>query len=233
MIIAIVEDEPLIASRIERLTREILNKKLTKLIVKNSLPEAHHYLFEHQVDLLLLDLNLHGKDGFELLKQAVSGSFHTIIISAHTDRALEAFEYGVLDFIGKPFTKERLQKAIMRFENNEEKNTYPAKYIALRKTGKLLLIEVDKIRYIKGAGIYSEIVLKNGTTELYDKSLNKLDPILPSNFIRTHKSYIVNIQCVISFSALGGSKYTLKLTNEKILPVSRNKYKEIKKILSR
>jgi two-component system response regulator LytT len=233
MIVAIVEDEPLIANRIERLTKEILDKKLTKIIIKNSLPEARHYLFEHPVDLLLLDLNLHGKDGFELLKQAVSGSFHTIIISAHADKALEAFEYGVLDFVGKPFSKERLQKAFMRFENTEEKNTYPTKYIAVRKTGKLLLIEVDKIRYIKGAGIYAEIMMKNGNIELHDKSLNKLDAVLPSNFIRTHKSYIVNIQCVKRFSSLGGSKYHLELSNDEILPVSRTKYKEIKDLLSR
>lgn len=233
MIVAIVEDEPLIANRIERLTKEILNKKLTKIIVKNSLHEARRYLFEHPVDLLLLDLNLHGKDGFELLKQAVSGSFHTIIISAHTDKALEAFEYGVLDFVGKPFTKERLQKAIMRFENTEEKNTYPTRYVAVRKTGKLLLIDVDEIRYIKGAGIYSEILLREGKVELHDKSLSKLDAILPSNFIRTHKSYIVNIQCVKSFSSLGGSKYNLELSNDEILPVSRTKYKEIKELLSR
>lgn len=233
MIIAIVEDEPLIASRIERLIKEILDKKLPKMIVINSLHEARQYLFEHSVDLLLLDLNLHGKDGFELLKQAVSGSFHTIIISAHADKALEAFEYGVLDFVGKPFSKERLRKAILRFENIDEKNAYPTKYIAVRKTGKLLLIEVDDIRFIRGAGIYSEIVLKNGHRELHDKSLNKLEAILPSNFIRTHRSYIVNIQCVKSFSSLGGSKYHLKLSNDEILPVSRTKYKDIKQLLSR
>ena len=92
MIVVIVEDEPLIANRIERLTKEILDKKLTKIMVKNSLQEARHYLFEHPTDLLLLDLNLHGKDGFELLKLAVSGSFQTIIISAHTDKALEVIK---------------------------------------------------------------------------------------------------------------------------------------------
>jgi two-component system response regulator LytT len=232
MIVAIVEDEALIAHRIERLAKEILDKKLTKIIVKNTLSEARRYLFEHPVDLLLLDLNLHGKDGFELLKQAVSGAFHTIIISAHTDKALEAFEYGVLDFVGKPFSRERLKKALMRFENTEKKNAFPTKYVAVRKSGKLLLLDVDEIRYIKGADIYSEIVLKNGHIELHDKSLQKLDAILPSNFFRTHRSYIVNMQCVKSFSTLGGSKYCLELSNDEILPVSRTKYKEIKQLLS-
>ena len=55
---------------------------------------------------MLLDLNLHARDGFEILKQIVSKSFHTIIISANIDRAIEAFEYGVLDFIPKLYNKE-------------------------------------------------------------------------------------------------------------------------------
>ncbi|MFC2135245.1 LytR/AlgR family response regulator transcription factor [Bacteroidota bacterium] len=232
MIVVIVEDEPFIAERTMRLVKEILKEKLTKVIIKESLITAMHYLNEHQIDLLLLDLNLSGKDGFELLKKAVAGSFHTIIISAYTDRAIEAFEYGVLDFIGKPFTPERLKKAFDRLENVDVKNTYPTKYIAVRKIEKLLLIDVDKIRYIKAAGIYSEIVLADGSVELHNKSLNKLDVILPSNFIRTHKSYIVNIRGIKTLAALGGSKYELELSTGEIQPLSRHKYKEIKNILS-
>src|SRR4030042_1994514 len=140
MIVVIVEDEPFIAERTERLVKEILKNKLTRVVIKESLPGAMHYLNEHQIDLLLLDLNLSGKDGFELLKKAVAGSFHTIVISAYTDRAIEAFEYGVLDFIGKPFTVERLKKAFDRLNNVTMKNKYPTKYIAVRKNEKLQLI---------------------------------------------------------------------------------------------
>ncbi|MCP4727918.1 MAG: response regulator transcription factor [bacterium] len=232
MIVVIAEDEPLVAGRIERFTKEILKEKLTKVIIKNSLPDAMEFIFENPVDLLLLDLNLHGKDGFELLKHAVSGSFHTIIISAHTEKAIEAFEYGVLDFLGKPFSIDRLEAAISRIESIDAKNKYPTKFIAVRKNGKLLLIEVDKIIFVRGAGIYSEIILKNGSIELHDKSLNKLDTILPTNFLRIHRSYIVNLQYAKSFSSHGGSKYSVLLNNGEILPVSRNKYKEVKNLLT-
>jgi len=231
MIVAIVEDEPLLAGRLERFTREILRKKLTKIVVKKSLPEAMEYLFEHPVDVLLLDLNLHGRDGFELLKQAVSGAFQTIIVSAHTDRAVEAFEYGVLDFIGKPFTLERLHKAFSRLEAVEAKNFCPTKYLAVRKTGKLHLIDIATIRYIRGAGIYSELIMKNGAAELHDKSLARLNAVLPTHFIRIHKSYIVDIRDVKNLSSLGGSKYVLELSSGETLPVSRKKYKDIKKLL--
>jgi two-component system, LytTR family, response regulator LytT len=232
MNIVIVEDEQLVANRIERLTREILKEKISKITIKNSLQDAMSYIFEHQTDLLLLDLNLHGKSGFELLKVAVSGSFHTIIISAHTDRAIEAFEFGVLDFIGKPVTTERLQKAFSRLEQITDKNIYGAKYVSVRKNAQLILIEVDKIRYITGAGIYSEIILKDGTKEIHDKSLSRLDAVLPSTFVRMHKSYLVNLKCVKKFSSYGGSKYSVELDNNESLPVSRIKYKEIKELFS-
>ena len=232
MIVVIVEDEPLLARRIERFTKDILERKLTKTVVKNSLQDAMRYLSDHPVDLLLLDLNLHGRDGFDLLKQAVSGAFHTVIISAHTDRALEAFEYGVLDFIGKPFTRERLQKAFSRLETADSKNRIPTKYVAVRKGSKLHLIDVDEIRFIRGADIYSEIILDDGSVELHGKTLSKLNAILPSGFIRTHKSYIVNIQRVKTISSMGGSRYILELHTGEILPVARTKYKEMKTLLS-
>jgi len=233
MIVAIVEDEPLIAARIERMIRDLMGGRLTRVLVLNSLAEAENFLFEFPVDLLLLDLNLHGRDGFELLKQAVSGSFHTIIISAHTDQAIRAFEYGVLDFIAKPFTAERLAKALARLDHATEKNICSAKYIAVRKNRRLHLIEVDSIAYIRGAGIYSEIVLQDGNSEIHDKTLARLETVLPPSFVRIHRSHIVNIHCVRSFSTLGGSRYRVQLRTNETLPVSRHRFKAIRDLLSR
>lgn len=231
MNIFIVEDEPIIAERIERLTREILKEKAGSITIKHRLTEAAKYLFSNHIDLLILDLNLNGRDGFELLKLAVSGSFHTIIISAHTDKAIEAYEYGVLDFIGKPFSGERLKKAFNRLDSSE-KSTCPVKYISVRKNEKLILLNIEDIMYIKGARIYSEIFLKDNHTEIHDKSLNSFVTILPQSFVRVHKSFIVNLDYVKSISSLGGSKYELQLANGQIIPVSRIKYKEIKILLA-
>ena len=115
MRILIVEDEYSIAKDIEWNCHQLLGKKIELLQIKQTLESAYDFLVQNQIDLLLLDLNLSGKNGFDLLKDAVSGSFHTIIISAHTDQAIEAFKYGVLDFLPKPFEKDRLQKAFKRY----------------------------------------------------------------------------------------------------------------------
>ena len=109
MRILIVEDEVSIARDIEWNCRQILKEECTGLRIEQTLESAVEYMAQHPVDLLLLDLNLSGKSGFELLKTASAGPFHTVIISAHTDRAIEAFRYGVLDFLPKPFERARLQ----------------------------------------------------------------------------------------------------------------------------
>jgi len=88
----IVEDEPPIARRIEKFVRAALGSQLGSVHVAQTLDEAEDHLSHTTVDVLLLDLNLHGRDGFELLARAVAGSFHTIVVSANTDQALRAFE---------------------------------------------------------------------------------------------------------------------------------------------
>lgn len=228
MNIVIVEDEALVARRIERLTKAALGSKIASLQVKPTLDEASACLFEQSVDLLLLDLNLNGRDGFQLLTEAASGAFQTIVISANIDKALEAFEYGVLDFVAKPFTVERLQKAFQRYETIQIQAAHPTRYLSIRKNNRLQLIDIEQIRYIQGSGIYAELHLMSAGIELHNKTLSALEKILPSHFLRIHKSFIVNLKEVRHFRSHGASKYDLELNNGQILPVSRSKYKRIK-----
>lgn len=125
MRILIVEDERPIAKYIERLCRQLLGTKVRSIDLQYSLEDAASFLFRQPVDLCLLDLNLNGENGYELLKLAVSGSFHTIIISANTDKAVEAFRFGVLDFIPKPFDEARLSQALQRYFDRQSPRQRP------------------------------------------------------------------------------------------------------------
>ncbi len=228
MRILIVEDEALIAQRIERLIKEILGQQLRQLNIKSTLESARHHIHHHPIDLLILDLNLNGKNGFKLLEETVAGAFQTMILSAYIDQAILAYEYGVLDFIPKPFNKKRLQTAFERYTNHTYRAEYPTKFLAVRKKQKLQLISVDDIIYIKGAGNHSEISLNNGQNSLHDKSLNHLTKLLSSDFERIHKSFIVNLKMVASIS----NKYEINLKNGETIPISRAKYKAMKDQLS-
>ena len=229
MKILVVEDEALTAKRIKRLTAKIADGRNFDISVFCTLEDADQFINNNLIDLLLLDLNLNGLDGFDLLKKAIAGSFHTIVISANVDKALEAFEYGVIDFIPKPFSEDRLRKAFLRFEKYDGNNNPPAKYLSVIKRDKLHIIKIEDVLYIKGAGVYSELHLRNESVELHNKSLSLLEGILPSNFIRVHKSYLVNNEDIVHFKSHGASKYDLLLKCGLTLPVGRVYYKAIKK----
>ena len=103
MFIVMVEDEPTIARRIKSMVEQILGQQITRLVHFDELDDALDFISDNPIDLLLLDLNLHGQSGFELLKLAVSKAFHSIIISAYPEKAIDAFAYGVLDFVDCDF----------------------------------------------------------------------------------------------------------------------------------
>jgi len=228
MRILIVEDEAVAARGIERLLREILSDAIESLKIQHSLTASEIFLQDSPIDLLFLDLNLNGEDGFELLKTAVAGSFHTIIISANTDRAIEAFQYGVIDFVSKPVRIERLKQALDRYRNAMPHQPKPLKYLSVKKDDRVLLINIDEILYLEGCDNYVKIHLKNGEVEQHRKTLQSLEMILPDHFIRIHKSYILDIREFSNFVVRTGSKYYIELKNKSLLPVSRGKYKELR-----
>ena len=228
MNILIVEDESRIAKRIERMTRDILGNTLQSLKHINTLHEALRFIENNSLDLVLLDLNLNGKNGFDLLRTAVSESFHTIVISAYKDQAITAFEYGVLDFVPKPFNKVRLEQAFNRAIAKEKAENNKIKHLAIKKRGRIQLIPIENLLYIKGAGPYTELFLVDGSKELHDKSLEKLEQLLVHTFERIHKSYLVKMSEVKDIILKPGSKYMAELKNGILIPIGRTKYKDIK-----
>lgn len=230
MKILIIEDENRIATRIERLTKLFFGDKVAIHHCDN-LQDGLQYLETNQIELLLLDLNLNGEDGFDVLENVVSRSFHTIIISAYTHLAIKAFAYGVLDFVPKPFDEQRINQAFQRISSSQNTHTPALTYLAVKKTGSIALIETKDLCYIKGAGIYTELHLLNGKYELHDKSLDKLEQLLPANFERVHKSYIVAVSSIEKIIVQSGSKYLLLLKNGETLPIGRSRYKELKEKL--
>ncbi len=228
MKILIVEDELRIAKRIERMTLEIYGDAIQSLKHISALQDALAFIENHPLDLVLLDLNLNGDDGFGLLTQAVSGSFHTIVISAYKDQAINAFEHGVLDFVPKPFNRERLEQAFNRATVKEKTESNLVKYLAVKKRHQIQLVPIEDVMYIKGAGAYTELYLTDGTKELHDKSLEKLEQLLSNAFERIHKSYLLKIDEIKEIKVSSGSKYTVELKNGERLPIGRTKYKDLK-----
>ena len=228
MNILIVEDEARIARRIGRMTCDFFGTSLASLKYVDSLHDAQEFIKSNALDLVLLDLNLNGDNGFDLLRTAVSESFHTIVISAYKDQAITAFEHGVLDFVPKPFNRDRLEQAFNRAIAKEKSESNKIKVLAIKKRGRIQLIPIENLLFIKGAGPYTELFLKDGTKELHDKSLEKLEQLLSYTFERIHKSYVVKMSEVKEIIVKPGSKYMAELKNGELIPIGRTKYKDIK-----
>lgn len=231
MKILIVEDELRAAKRLARLTRSLLGNEVESLKTVMTLGEAQEVIASETIDILLLDLNLSGHDGFETLKTALAESFHTIVVSAYGDKALEAFDYGILDFVPKPVDEERLEKAFLRYKSSIARKHPNAKFLAVKGYGSVELVNTADILYFQGADIYTEIHLKSGASKLYEKSLDKLQSLLSENFFRTHRSYIVRVEAIAKLNASSGSKYSLQLANGTELPVGRTKVADLRKRL--
>jgi two-component system, LytTR family, response regulator LytT len=227
MRILIVEDEKVAARGLQRMVQDILGKELEWIGWEASLDASKLALAEKPVDILFLDLNLNGENGFELLHGAVAGSFHTIVVSANDDQALRAFEYGVLDFVPKPVSEDRLRKALGRVKDANYAGKQ-AKYLPIRKTKGVALIRLEDVSYFRGDGNNVEIRLKTGVSEYHRQTLDSLAKVLPPQFSRIHRSYIVDTRDVKGVISHGGGRYDVDLKGGDKLPLSRVHYKDFK-----
>jgi DNA-binding LytR/AlgR family response regulator len=194
MRILIVEDEPLVAQRLERLVREVLGAELAGLHAATTLDAAIARLDKADDMVLLLDLNLGRDDGFDLLRRAMIEPWSTIVVSGSSERALEAFELGVVDFVAKPFTIERLKIAFQRVR--ERRGSERTRYLAVAYAGHVELVPLTEVVAIHGDDDYASVELANGQRRLHKRTLTELEGLLPPEFLRVHRSHIVNLQRV-------------------------------------
>jgi two-component system response regulator LytT len=210
--IAIVEDEAIVARRLERMVRTISGA--TDVAIASTFDAALALIRSRPIDVLFLDLNLNGRDGFALLEEAVASPFQTVVVSAHHEQALRAFEYGVTDFVAKPWSEERLRLAFERTASREPQRR--ATTIIVRKGRELRSVPASEIVFVQGADDYSELHLADGSVHLHEKTLSALEALLPQAFLRVHRSYIANLARVRGMRAS-----SLVMKDDTLIPVGR------------
>lgn len=224
MNILIVEDVTLIAERIKRLAKEHLGNSAKKINISHTLEDARFSIAEERYDIVFLDLNLNGENGFDLLEHAVSNSFKVIVITANKSEASKAYDLGIFDFISKPITKERFSVAIDRLKKSE--SSYNTETLSIKNNGQIQLIKLEEITYIKASGHYSEVYTIDNKIHLHELNLEKITQLLPSNYKRIHRSYITNTEIILKYINHGAGKYEVELPNKTFIPISKLIYKE-------
>jgi two-component system, LytTR family, response regulator len=182
-------------------------------------------------DLVFLDVQMPGMDGFEVLRALPRESMPSIIfLTAYEQHALRAFEVHALDYLLKPIDDDRFSVAIQRarqwidsrskFQVDERilqlldgtSGKYSLRF-AVRTGSRIRVVFAEDIEWIGTAGDYSELHSR-GQSHLLRETMKTLEERLdPSQFIRVHRSRIVRLKCVRELRALGNREYIVKLSD--------------------
>ena len=156
-----------------------------------SAEEIIKYTETHHVDVLLLDINLKsnisGCDIADVVRKK-NKNIYIIFTTAHLEYVLIAYKYKTFDYLPKPLSEEKLESTILRLIDDVTKS--PSKFIRLNNNR--TIINQDEVNYIKRDKMKLVFCTNNRKYEIYS-SFNKIKSCLPDNFIRCHKSFIVNI----------------------------------------
>ena len=198
----IVDDEPLASDVIENYINKI--ESLNIVAKCNSALKAINILKEHQIDLIFLDIKMPNLSGLELVK-SIDNIPQFIFTTAYSEHAIEGFELNATDYLVKPIRFNRFIKAVNKAqEKHELKLKKPIKkiqdskdYIFIKSEYENIKVNLKDIQYIEGLKDYVKIHIKDSkkswlTLSSFKNILKKLSP----NFIRIHRSYIVNIDFI-------------------------------------
>ena len=224
--ILVVDHDARASAQLELLCRDLLGGRLAQLATADSIEAAAARVAAAAFDVVLLDPQSWGSD--ELLRFRALGALPTIIVSAHTELAVAAFEWGVLDFVPKPVNRTRLARALHRAAPQPQPADSAERFLAARRAGRIDFIALDDLLYVEGDDKYSKLVYTNGRRNFHDKALGRLEAALPHSFVRIHKSYLVRFTMVSRLLVLKGSRYFAELHNGQRLPVGRSRYRSVK-----
>lgn len=218
----IIEDQPP-AQRILKKYIEDIGILQLKAVFSNAI-DAMQFLKTEEVDLVFLDIHLPKISGIDFLK-AMSNPPHVILTTAFSEYALESYEFNVVDYLLKPFSFERFVKAVSKVppKNLPDQITgdeNKRKEIFIKSGYEHIKITIEQILYIKSDADYTELFLSE-KKYLSSESLRYWSAHLDNpQFIRIHKSYIINTSKIEK--VVGNQVY---LIGNKLIPIGRA-YKE-------
>ncbi len=236
----LIDDEPL--------ARSIVKEYLQQYPEINILAECDDgfqgmkAIQQNEPDLIFLDIQMPKINGFEML-ELIDNPPAVIFTTAFDEFAIKAFELNAVDYLLKPFSKERFDKAIKKHLQNftvgqtqqvvESAAHLPAQQhrVVVKDGNKIKIIPVAQIHYLEAADDYAKIVTADGPF-LKKRTMNFFEPSLNNyHFVRIHRSYIVNTQLITRIDAYEKDSHLVILNTGAKLPVSKAGYARLKEIL--
>lgn len=218
----------------EAKSREILRNYITKYCPKvrlkgeaSNIDEALVLIRNHELDLVFLDVEMPFGNAFDLLEQIGDRVFETVFVTAYDHYALDALNNHAAYYLLKPIAIDELIKAVdyvydIKLKESElENNVITAKTpsmvmgkITVPQQDGFQVIEIKDILYCKADDNYTEIYLEKSKI-LVSKTLKHFEALLKdSNFVRIHKSYLINVNSVVKYRKGKGGSVVLSTNKE-------------------
>jgi two-component system LytT family response regulator len=235
----------------ERLAREELKSLLKDYHEIEIIDEAKNgeegieKIKELKPDLIFLDINMPGMNGFEMIK-LLEEIPRVIFITAYDEYALKAFEVNALDYILKPVDPERMREAIQKLASGEDDFVSSQQAMTSRKDRvlsvkdrvfikdgeKCWLIELSKVRMLESDGNYVKVYF-DGFRPLILRSLNSFEERLdPEYFFRANRKFIINLQWVSSIENWFNGGLQVELKEGEKVEISRRQAIRFKELMS-
>lgn len=237
----LIDDEPLARSLLTELLED--EKDIEIVASCNDGFEGMKAIQEHQPDLIFLDIQMPKITGFELL-ELLDNPPKVIFTTAYDEYALKAFEVNALDYLLKPVSIERLQKALEKVRTQiRQPDAEPPKdmgalqlpeqsqRIVVKDGGHIKIIPLPEVLYIEAADDYVKVTTAD-KYYLKHQRMAHFEVQLPAHqFVRVHRSYIVNVQHIHKVELYEKENYCVILRNNAKIPVSRSGYAKLKTVL--
>jgi len=239
----IANDEPLARERLRLLLSG--DEDIVITAECRSGREVVQALRADSIDVLLLDIQMPGSTGFEVIEQIGASHMPVIVfVTAHNHYALKAFEVHALDYVTKPIEPERLQATLARvkeriasksalmaqeqlksfFDNMTQNSSQPMKYprrLLVHNGTKDVLVPVDEVEWIEAADYYSCLHVGSKNFLLREPIKQLAASLDPARFVRVHRSAIVNINHVREIVREGRSEGAIVLHSGHRLRMSK------------
>ncbi len=245
MRILVVDDEAPARQRLKRLLADIEGVELIGEAEDG--PQAVELIEREQPDLVLLDIQMPGLDGFGVI-EALEEPPPIVFVTAYDEYAIRAFEVNALDYLLKPFSRERLEQAIHRAQEAQaEEQDFASRLaplleslasqghyltrLAVRDRDCIRVLNVDEVDWI---GVENEQTFVHVGSEVYltRRTLADLEMWLdPTRFFRAHRSAIVNLDRVKEIVPWFKGSHKLRLTTGAEVELSRAQARALRKIL--
>lgn len=200
----------------------------------------------YRPDLVFLDIEMPGGGGFKLLNSIENLNFEVIFTTAYEQFAIKAIRHDALDYLLKPIDPKELVAAVEKVKEAKYKKSLEKQYdnilknldpeqlvvrkISLSTTDKIHLIDVDDIVRCESDNYYTIIFFQNNTSLMVSKTLKEMEQKLEEfDFVRTHKSHLVNIRCIKNFIK---DEMMVVLSNDAKVPVSKRKKEKIMEVIN-